>query len=101
MRGAYLINAGNPRRPNFNDFRRDSGMRLLISLALLARRGLAQPPTCPTSASSPDDAGAWPEILSSIGLERQPAAAGARLRGARRRCRFRRMERAAWIMARS
>jgi hypothetical protein len=48
-------------------------MRLLISLALLAAaaRGADRPYFCVLS----EDAGAWPEILSSIGLQRQPAGA--------------------------
>jgi len=46
-------------------------MRLLISLALAA--ALGQAANLPYFAVLSDDAGAWPDILSSIGLERQPA----------------------------
>src|ERR1017187_6255635 len=49
-----------------------SGMRLLVSLALAALAGQAA--DLPYFSVLSEDAGAWPEILSSIGLERQPAA---------------------------
>jgi hypothetical protein len=47
-------------------------MRLLVSLALLATG--AQAADGPYFSVLSEDAGAWPEILSSIGLQRQPAA---------------------------
>ncbi len=48
-------------------------MRLLVSLAVLA--AAAQAADKPYFSVLSEDAGAWPEILSSIGLQRQPAAA--------------------------
>ena len=48
-------------------------MRLLISLAL-AVTAAAQPRDLPYFAVLSDDAGSWPEILSSVGFQRQPAA---------------------------
>jgi hypothetical protein len=47
-------------------------MRLLVSLALAA--ALGQAADLPYFSVLSDDAGAWPDILSSIGLQRQPAA---------------------------
>ena len=47
-------------------------MRLLISLLLAA--GLGQAAELPYFSVLSDDAGAWPEILSSIGLVRRPAS---------------------------
>jgi len=47
-------------------------MRLLVSLALAAALGRAA--DLPYFSVLSDDAGAWPDILSSVGLERQPAA---------------------------
>ena len=48
-------------------------MRLLVSMALLTAAA-AQAAGLPYFSVLSDDAGAWPEILSSIGLQRQPAA---------------------------
>ena len=48
-------------------------MRLLVSMALLTA-AVAQAAGLPYFSVLSDDAGAWPEILSSIGLQRQPAA---------------------------
>ena len=54
-------------------------MRLLISLFLLAALLTVRPAMGAPAADLPyfsvlsEDAGAWPEILSSIGLQRQPA----------------------------
>jgi hypothetical protein len=47
-------------------------MRLLVSLAFAAVLGQAA--DLPYFSVLSDDAGAWPAILSSIGLQRQPAA---------------------------
>jgi hypothetical protein len=47
-------------------------MRSLISLALVLA-GTAHAADLPYFSVLSDDAGAWPEILSSIGLQRQPA----------------------------
>ena len=47
-------------------------MRLLVSLALVA--AAAQGAERPYFSVLSEDAGAWPEILSSIGLQRRPAA---------------------------
>jgi hypothetical protein len=47
-------------------------MRSLISLALVLA-GAAHAADLPYFSVLSDDAGAWPEILSSIGLQRQPA----------------------------
>src|SRR4051812_37074430 len=49
----------------------DSGMRLLASVVLFG--SLAVAADLPYFSVLSDDAGAWPEILSSIGLQRQPA----------------------------
>ncbi|HEV2444301.1 MAG TPA: hypothetical protein VGS58_00205, partial [Candidatus Sulfopaludibacter sp.] len=51
---------------------RPSRLPHLISLVLLA--GLARSADLPYFSVLSDDAGAWPDILSSIGLQRQPAA---------------------------
>ena len=48
-------------------------MRLLVSLVLLA--SAAQAAGLPYFAVLSDDAGAWPELLSSIGLQQRPALA--------------------------
>jgi len=70
LRGAYPLNTEGTRPANFNDFRSESGMRLLVSALLAAVASAASLPYyCVLNA----DAGAWPEILSSIGLVRQPA----------------------------
>jgi hypothetical protein len=47
-------------------------MRLLISLVLVLA-GTAHAADLPYFSVLSDDAGAWPEILSSVGLQRQPA----------------------------
>jgi hypothetical protein len=47
-------------------------MRLLISLSLLA--AAAQAANLPYFSVLSDNTGAWPELLSSIGLQQQPAA---------------------------
>ena len=47
-------------------------MRSLISLALVLA-GAAHAADLPYFSVLSDDAGAWPEILSSVGLQRQPA----------------------------
>ena len=107
-----------PARPTSTISARESGMRLLVSawtdrsrdrraavawiasvatqlilIALLAA-ALASAAPLPYFCVLSADAGAWPEILSSIGLVRQPAEPGARFRGAHRHARFERMERA-------
>ena len=46
-------------------------MRLLVSFAMFA--GLAGAAELPYFSVLSEDAGAWPEILGSIGLQRQPA----------------------------
>jgi hypothetical protein len=46
-------------------------MRLLVSLLLFA--GLSRAADLPYFSVLSEDAGAWPEILGSIGLQRQPA----------------------------
>ena len=48
-------------------------MRLLVSLVLLASAAQAAGP--PYFAVLSDDAGAWPDLLSSIGLQQRPADA--------------------------
>ncbi len=52
-------------------FAPDSGMRLLASFVLFA--GLAGAADLPYFSVLSEDAGAWPEILGSIGFQRQPA----------------------------
>ena len=47
-------------------------MRLLISMTLVLA-GAAHAADLPYFSVLSDDAGAWPEILSSVGLQRQPA----------------------------
>ena len=47
-------------------------MRLLISLSLLA--AAAQAASLPYFSVLSDEPGAWPELLSSIGFQQQPAA---------------------------
>src|SRR5215467_5549551 len=46
-------------------------MRLLASLLLLA--GLSRAADLPYFSVLSEDAGAWPEVLGAIGLQRQPA----------------------------
>src|ERR1039457_2277232 len=66
-----------PARPISTPSARESGMRLLISVCwgmsgLIAAAASASP--LPYFCVLSEDAGAWPEILSSIGLVRQPAS---------------------------
>ena len=78
LRGAYLINRDNPAPPELHRPSR----RILVCLHLI--NGLLAPvssclPRRRHAAALPyfsvlsDDAGAWPAILSSIGLQPQPA----------------------------
>ncbi len=48
-------------------------MRLLVSMALVAIASTASAAEMPYFSVLSDDAGAWPAILSSIGLEQKPA----------------------------